>query len=176
MRTYVVVVLSVIATTLSACGAPAPSPIPVPTPPPTPASLRAGEVLPIEVTFDGDRCVYEGPGEIAEGHVFIILNNPTNHQDIHLHIHKIEEGKTLQDAIAYLGGPYTRNEYLPAPHWVGDQLPPAAVFTVSQGGRIDERVYKLDPGNYWIVCAANRGDPSGFWHAAFFEVRPDSAE
>ena len=158
MRAYLVVgLVLVIATNSGACGAPAPSPIPFPTPPPTPASLRAGEVQPIEVTFDGERCVYEGPGEIAEGHVFITLNNPTNHQDIHLHIHKIEEGKTSQDAIAYLGGPYTPDDYLPAPHWVGDQLSPAAVFVFSRGGSDRRRGVPVGSGELLDCLCGQQG-------------------
>ena len=195
IRRYLVVsLLALIATIVAACAAPTPTPIPTPTftpvptptppptptptPPPTPPSFQAGEVQAIEITFDGERCQYEGPEATVEGQVVMILNNPTDHQQLHLHVGEFfVEGRTWQDLVEYMEGLTIER---PPPIWIRE------IFPTSVDGdpgvrRFQERYFRewehsLDPGSYGIVCAAHADDPRGIWLAAPLEVRPASSE
>ena len=139
----------------------------------------ATEVRNPEVTFDGERCQYEGPEAIVEGQVVIVLNNPTDHQYIHVHVVKnIVEGKTWQDHVEYIGGLYTPLDLGPAP-WARNITPTSLDGDPSM--RYERRYFRewefpLEPGRHVIYCVAHRGDPKGDWLGALFEVIPASSE
>ena len=135
----------------------------------------AAEVGDIEITFDGERCQYEGPESIVEGEILIVLNNPTDHQYLHLHVFTWREGKTWQDYVEYVDG---RTIELPPPVWILPRLPTSVDGDTDRSTRLQtqyfrEWEYSLDPGSFGIVCAAHR-DVRGIWSAGPLEVRADS--
>ena len=137
----------------------------------------AAGVQDIEITFDGERCQYEGPEEIVKGEVVMILNDPTDHENLHLHVGPFAEGKTWQELVEFyeeLGQIDGRTPDVGPPQWWGD-LNPTSVggdpSLVAQRRYFREWEYSLDPGSYGIMCAAHRG-VKGVWLAAPLEVTP----
>ena len=153
--------------------APSATPTREPVPPtPTPTVVAALA----EITFDGQSCQYEGPEAIAEGQLVIVLNNPTRHEHLHLHVGKFGEGKTWEDLVEFMGGLTTER---PPPPWLGLTLPSSVDGDTDFSSRLQERYfrewgYSLDPGSYGIVCAAHGGDPRGIWLAGPLEVSAKS--
>ena len=167
-------------TTAQAPEAPSPTVTPKPVPP-TPAPTVAVAIA--EITFDGQSCQYEGLEAIAEGQAIVILNNPTDHQFLHLHVSEFLEGKTWQDFVEYVDG---RTIEFPAPPWPFRAIPPTSVDGDTGPSRLLQRYFRewefsLDPGSYSIICAAHNVEfgtdhPRGIWLAAPLEVGPDSSE
>ena len=95
---------------LSGCGTAAPeTPTPEPTntqiPPtntaePTHCDMVQGVCL--ELTFDGNSCLYKGPISIESGPIAFIYRNESEVLAA-TNLVKITEGKTLQDHIDYIG-------------------------------------------------------------------------
>ncbi len=136
----------------------------------------ATEIQDIEITFDGERCHYDGPEVSAEGQVIIILHNPTDHEHLHLHLFTFAEGYTWQDMVELQGGTTTPG---PAPHWA-HAISPTSLDGEASTNLFKERYYQewefsLDPGSYGILCAAH-ADPRGIWLAAPLEVGTVSSE
>ena len=152
----------------------APSPTYTPEPvPPTPTPTVAGAFA--EITFDGERCQYEGPESIVEGEMLIVLNNPTDHEFLHLHVFEFVLGRTWQDLVEYLDRPV-----VPGPMMGTINLRPISVDGDTDLSTRLERYfrdweYSLDPGSYGIICAAHfPADVRGIWLAGPLEVRVDS--
>jgi len=138
----------------------------------------AAGVQDIEITFDGERCQYEGPEVIVEGQVVVVLNNPTDHEFLHIHLGEFVQGKTWQDLVEYQGGS-TLN--LGSPLWMYLALPESVDGDDSGAARGGDRYFRewefsLDPGNYGIVCAADDGNPTGVWLAGPIEVSQVASE
>ncbi len=135
----------------------------------------AAEVQDIEITFDGERCQYEGPEAIVEGQVVMILNDSTDHENLHLHVGPFAEGKTWQDLVAFYDGlAIDLPPDFPPPIWVGDLNPTSVDGDPSLMGQrryFREWEYSLEAGSYGIMCAAHRG-VKGAWLAAPLEVTP----
>ena len=137
----------------------------------------AAGVQDIEITFDGERCQYEGPEAIVEGEVVMILNDPTDHEYLHLHVGPFAEGNTWQDLVEFyeeLGQIDGRTPDVGPPQWVGDIDPMSVDGDSSRRHQMRyfrEWEYSLDLGSYGIMCAAHRG-VKGVWLAAPLEVRP----
>ncbi len=118
------------------------------------------------VTFDGKTCQYQGPEVIRGDKAVIVLNNPTNDRFVHMHVDKLDEGKTWQDYVDYVG-PGTS---LDAPPWISEER------AGSVEGNPDAQEISLRPGMHVIVCARHAGVvndiPNGVWLSAPFDVRP----
>ena len=136
----------------------------------------ATEVQDIEITFDGERCRYEGPEATVEGKVVMTLDNPTDHQYVHLHVFTFREGYTWQDHVEYLDGQTIERNSPP----FTKSISPTFLDGDSSNNLFRERYYReweysLEPGSYGIICAAHR-DVRGIWQAAPLEVGPVSSE
>ena len=134
----------------------------------------AAGVQDIEITFDGERCQYEGPEAIVEGQVVMILNDPTDHENLHLHVATFAEGKTWQDLVKFYEELGQIDTDVGPPQWVGDIEPTSVDGDPSK--RFQKRYFRewefsLEAGSYGIMCAAHRG-VKGDWLAAPLEVRP----
>ena len=132
----------------------------------------------IELTFDGEGCQYEGPEAFVEGQVVVVLNNPTDHEFLHIHLGEFVQGKTWQDLVEYQGG---RTLNLGSPLWMYGALPESVDGDDSGSARGQEKYarewdFSLDPGNYGILCAAHDGNPTGVWLAGPIEVSQVASE
>lgn len=119
----------------------------------------------IVLTFDGETCHYEGPEVVTEGDVTITLLNETDFE-ASLWMVKLDEGKTWQELLDYIGPPGTSVE---PPAWssgnfIASKLPDKPNATL----------YTLNEGLYGICCCTcnelseqNRG----VWPGALLEVR-----
>ena len=134
------------------------------------------EVQDLGLSFDGERCQYEGPEVIREGKVVIVFNNPTNDRFVHLHFTKLDEGKTWQDMVEYIG----EGDKISLPPWAR-LISPTSVDGDTSSKRHEPRYFRewefsLEPGLHAIVCARHVGVvedvPNGIWPAAPIEVRP----
>ena len=124
-----------------------------------------GEIRDLVVTYDGETCQYEGPESIVQGEVTMVLNNLTDSRYVHLHLGRLDEGKTRQDLVEYVGDAISTS---PAPWW-------SEIYGVSFTKR-DRKVkeYLVEPGNYAIACAEHRTFLIRI--AEPLEVRPDSSD
>ena len=125
------------------------------------------EIAVSAVTFDGEGCSYDGPEVIGEGQSFIDLNDLTSDPLVHLHVVRLDEGKTWQDLLDYMG------ESLPFPG-----APPWTREIFSRGAPDDSKAaeYVFEPGLHAILCSRHNGEPPvGNWPGAPFEVMADSS-
>ena len=167
-----------VACMVSACArsAPTPTSLPPTRPPATPASTDTPKPAPftptpevpvVDLTFDGQSCQYEGPEVVHEGKLVIVVNDLTDDPAFHMHVFKIDEGKTWQDMLDYIGEPGT---YVPPVPWAS---------SVGIGALVEDnpnaRRFTLTPGMHGIVCALHNGGPEGIWPAAPFEVSASSS-
>ena len=122
-----------------------------------------------EVSFDGDRCQYKGPEAIGEGEeVVIVLNNLTDSSAVHFHVVKLDEGKTLQDLVEYVGDAIDKGP----PPWVSEIFLSGLV----EGKPVSvAKKYLFEPGSYAIGCAEHLTFPIRI-AAPLIEVRPNSSE
>ena len=112
----------------------------------------------ILVTFDGEECIYDGPSVVAEGPRIMTLKNTTEYKSV-LGVAKLDEGKTWQDLIDYVGKPgSSQSEY---PPFLSD------VINLTVQDNPDAREYQLEEGLYGIWC----GDLLKIWPAAPLEVK-----
>ena len=58
----------------------------------------------IELIYNGESCEYRGPESVIAGERVITLNNQTE-GNVDLLVEKLEEGKTWQDMLDWLGEP-----------------------------------------------------------------------
>ena len=124
-----------------------------------------GEIRDLVVTYDGETCQYEGPESIVQGEVTVVLNNLTDSRYVHLHVVKLDEGKTRQDLVEYIGEAI---EVSPAP-WVSEIY---GVGTTEGDRKVRE--FLLEPGIHFIVCGEHRTFP--YRIAAPLEVKPVSSD
>jgi hypothetical protein len=119
---------------------------------------------PIQVTFDGQSCQYSGPEFVEEGNVVIELKN-LSESYVELEIARIEEGKTWQDLLDYIGEPGNTGTSLPT--WVSH------VYIRVVPDNPDAREYAFKPGLHSIVCLSqNGGVEFAIWPGASLDVRP----
>ena len=130
------------------------------------------------LTIDGEGCKYAGPEEVREGKVIIVLDNPTGDQFVHMHVSKLDEGKTWQDYVELIGG---LDDVTPAPApWVRP-INPTSVDGETGSVTLQTRYFRewefsLTSGLHTINCSRHAGVvddvPNDFWPAAPLEVRP----
>ena len=119
----------------------------------------------IVLTFDGETCRYEGPDVVTEGEVTITLVNETDFE-ASLWMVKLDEGRTWQELLDYIGPPGTSVEPPPwsSGNFLASKLP----------DNPDATVYKLNEGLYGICCCTCNElfkENKGVWPGAAFEVR-----
>ena len=124
-----------------------------------------GEIRDLVVTYDGETCQYEGPESIVQGEVTMVLNNLTDSRYVHLHLGRLDEGKTRQDVVEHVGDAFTAS---PISWWseIG------GVWFTKGDRKVKE--YLVEPGNHVIACAEHRTFPIRI--TAPLEVRPDSSD
>jgi hypothetical protein len=120
---------------------------------------------PFRLTFDGEKCTYEGPTELKAGPVLIDFVNETEEAaagewrlpvlNVNLMRHTGDE--TVQDMIDYLGpDPSTRHQ----PSWVSNPQPAPWDSPVFPGQTVNWEG-NLEPGTYTMICALL--GPFGVW-------------
>lgn len=144
----VTVLSMVICLVLGACSAPEPTATPVP---PTPEIV---EVL--EVTFDGNECTCIWPEVITPGRVSLVLNNESQAVSMARMV-KLNEGKTWDDMLSYMGPPPSSTH---APSWVSFVFDAQTV-----PGKSIARNKRLSGGLYGVVCIVSVPE-FGVWPGA----------
>jgi hypothetical protein len=117
----------------------------------------------ITLTFDGETCRFAGPNAITQGDVTIILNNQSEYE-LSLWAAKLNENKTWQDMLEYIGSPGSSVEL---PSWAEWRVMASKV-----PDNPDATVYTLTKGLYAInccTCGEVKG-PRGVWPGATLEV------
>jgi hypothetical protein len=118
----------------------------------------------IVLTFDGNTCQYDGPTVVDEGQVNIVLKNKSDYE-LSLWATRLDEGKTWQDILSYIGTPGTPHE---PPAWSDWTLS----GTGSVPGNPDAQGYILKAGLYAInCCTCNEPEHKGVWPGAALEVQ-----
>jgi hypothetical protein len=118
----------------------------------------------IVLTFDGKTCQYDGPKVLTEGDVTIILNNKSEYE-LSLWAGRLDEGKTWQEMLDYIGPPGSHREL---PEWASGSMIASKV-----PGNPNATVYTLPEGLY-AICCCTCGEikgPRGVWPGAALEVR-----
>jgi hypothetical protein len=118
----------------------------------------------IVLTFDGKTCHYDGPNVITEGEVTIILNNETEYV-ASLWAARLDEGRTWQEMLDYIGPPGTSVEL---PSWSDGNMIAAKV-----PDNPNATVYTLREGLYAICCCTcwEFQGPRGVWPGASLDVK-----
>jgi hypothetical protein len=148
---------------LTACSSaqsePSPTPVPttetvvIPSPKPEDEPIFFGEV-----TFDGNECTVEGPGEVSTGKYYFTLDDQSD-KKIQLWINQILEDKTFEDLLAWQEAP---GVYRAPPDWIEH---PSSTFSAKAG----KRIYDLDKvGNYATLVGGF--NPMSLWFCEPFRV------
>ena len=116
------------------------------------------------LTFDGETCNYDGPNVITQGQLTIVLNNKTD-LDVDLWVAKLNEGRTWQDMLDYIGLPGSN---VHRPPWSSSSI---SMTTVANNP--DATVLTLSEGLYAICCCTcwETSGPQGVWPGASLEVK-----
>jgi hypothetical protein len=119
---------------------------------------------PFRLTFDGEKCTYEGPTELKAGPVAVDFVNEMEEpaeeawrlaSRVNLMRHTGDE--TVQDMVDYLGpDPSTKHQ----PSWVSNPQPAPWDSPVFPGQTVNWEG-NLEPGTYTMICALR--DPFGVW-------------
>ena len=108
----------------------------------------------LELSFDGENCMYDGPSEINPGDAtFSFINNSQSIAAANMIV--LDEGKTIQDVIDY-SGPEPSVKH--APVWSSD-VP--YIWEEIDPGEIHTWQGRLWPGLHVLVCV--RIEPFGVW-------------
>ena len=133
--------------------APTPKPTAIPTEtsiPPTPIPQPTGTypadiqtIERVEILFDGENCIYDGPIAIQHGEFTVFFDNQTDEVVLY-DIFLLTEGKSWQDVVDNFAGGGRNVEM---PDWA-----------ILQSGSINikdtrEKAYNLEPGSYALACS-----------------------
>lgn len=103
MRNILFLTIVLLLVTACATTQPAPTSTPLPpTEPPPPTSCKVVEGICLELTFDGENCIYDDPTDLKSGPVTLIFHNESD-EWAHTAIIRILGDKTFQDVILYVG-------------------------------------------------------------------------
>jgi hypothetical protein len=158
--------LVIVTLLISACGEKAPETTPTPAPPtptpipPTPTPVPPVEVHELTVTFERDKCIYDGPKVIRQGEVTIIFNNLTD-ATADVVVGRFENGKTWQDLVDVL----SETNRGVRPEWVSR----VSYRPVMNDYRA--KIFNLEPGLYAITCSEILQGTWAVWLASPLEVR-----
>jgi len=119
------------------------------------------EVDELTVTFERDKCIYDGPKVIRQGKVTFALNNLTD-ATVDIVIGKLESGKTWQDLVDFFS---EKNRGVARPEWVSLVSPRPVV------GDYRAKIFDLEPGLYAISCGEILQGSWAAWLASPLEVK-----
>jgi hypothetical protein len=108
----------------------------------------------IQLTFDGERCTYEGPTELIPGSVELFFHNESDGPAA-TNMVSIDEGYTIQDVIDDLGPEPSTGHH---PSWTREI---AGTWRTTAPGESHRWEGDLEMGLYAMVCA--RLSPLGVW-------------
>lgn len=111
----------------------------------------SGEVVTLQLAFDGSACVYTGPGEVTGGVVAVELTN-TSDVGAAIGVWQIDEGYTVDDLAEYLDDPANFAGGAD-PEWV---ISEEAGFPRAGTGETVAWAGSLDAGYYVLTCLNNR--------------------
>jgi hypothetical protein len=115
----------------------------------------------VDITFDGQKCGYDGPVIIGEGTVVVALSNLSD-RPTQLNVVKLDEGKTWQDMLDHQGEPGSYNSL---PRWASRLSGSASV------DEPDEREYTFEPGMHAVICLETLETRLGVWPGTALDVR-----
>ena len=118
-----------------------------------PPTTEGREAVLLDLTFDGERCTFEGSTELTPGPIVLTFHNDSE-TDAAVNFLELLEEKTIEDVIEY-HGPEPTKRYAP---WWSREL--GSWSRVSAGSSHEWETY-LEPGSYFMVCA--RLSPMGVW-------------
>ena len=126
------------------------------------------ETREVTLKFDAKTCQYEGPEIITSGDLTVSLMNESDY-DASIWMVKIDEGKTWQDLLDYIGAPGSN---VHPPPWTS----PSIITTTSRDSP-NVKIYTLNPGLYAICCCTCNEitGPRGVWPGAPVEVKDDNS-
>jgi hypothetical protein len=115
----------------------------------------------LDLTLEGETCVYNGPSVFKAGPVTFIFNNDSG-QIATSNMIRLDEGKTIQDVVEY-NGPEPSSKHHPP--WSTEIL---GVYGQIKDGR--QKVWEgtLEPGVHAVVCATSA--PLEVWLGGGFTV------
>ena len=116
------------------------------------------------IDFDGETASYEGPEVLTAGEMKVILNNNSEY-DLDVLFLKLEDGKTWQDVLDYVGTP---GSDVPPPSWVKN-----GATKIGIPGEPDTNIYNFQNGSYaMVLCRCNEIlAPTQIWPVTAFEVK-----
>jgi len=145
-------------TLLTACATPKPTYAPRPTALP-PVEVPAGTTCQdvggtcLELIFDSEACIYQGPTEVGTGPIALLFHNKSDGEAA-VNFLELLEGRTIEDVIEDMGEEPATGHH---PWWsreLGSWQPIPA-------GKSQQWETDLKPGDYFMVCV--RMSPLGVW-------------
>lgn len=107
---------------------------------------------PLQLTFNGEHCVYEGPVEVVAGPVELFYVNESD-EVAWVTFNRHTGDETIQDAVAHFGDSPSST---PCPSWKRD-----VIRTSVQPGDTCHWEGDLEPATYHMVCYRN--PPLSVW-------------
>jgi hypothetical protein len=110
----------------------------------------AGDGRVLQLTIDGDSCVYEGPDMLAAGEAEIVYRN-TSPEARWANTLRLDDDRTVADTLNYIDNdPLAGAPSWSSPVWLNLYLPAGAAPT--------SRLATLEPGTHILLCGdATRG-------------------
>jgi len=115
----------------------------------------------LDLTFDGEACIYQGPTEVAVGFIALLFHN-TSDGEAAVNFLELLEEKTIEDVIEYIGEEPATGHH---PWWSRERGSWQPIPT----GTSQKWEDNLTPGDYFMVCA--RVSPLGVWLGTGLTVR-----
>ena len=107
--------------------------------------VAGGDSLVVQLTFDGEQCIYEGPSVLSagQGQVEVVYHNESAEESF-FWFGRLDEGRTTQEMIDYIAED-RRN----APSWTVDVWAQPRILANSSNGPVMRTVA---PGLHNLVC------------------------
>ncbi len=115
------------------------------------------------LTFDGSTCRYDGPEEVSAGEFTITLNNQSDREPS-LWIIKLDEGRTWQQLLDYIGPPGSN---VHPPEWST-----GSIMMAPSAEDPNARILTLTEGIYALCCCTcyDPSGPRGVWPGTALQV------
>ncbi len=126
-----------------------------------PNELAAGGDRILQLTIDGDSCLYEGPRMLPAGDVEIIYRN-VSPETRWANTLRLDDDRSITDALAYI----ETDPFAGAPSW---SSPVWLSLSVPTGGEPRSRITSLEPGTHLLLCGQTA---TGTWLGADILVTP----
>ncbi len=118
-----------------------------------PAATEDANAVPLNLTWDGEACTFDGPTELTPGRIVLTFSNESESAAA-VNFLELLEGKTIEDVIEYNGPEPTTKHH---PSWSRE----LGSWSRVSAGLTHEWEAHLDPANYFMVCV--QMDPLGVW-------------